>query len=99
MSYYPQNNNYPQNNYGVQPYFQPNPGQGLGIAGFITSFFIWPLGLILSLISRSKSRAAGMRPTGLSTAGLVLSILGAVGSILWFFLLPQLSTGTTPWGW
>jgi len=92
MSYYP-DNNYPANYGSQQPFIQQNPGHGLGIAGFITSLFIWPLGLVLSLISRSRSRAAGMPATGLSTAGIVISILGAVAAILWMTVFNQGATG------
>jgi len=60
---------------GGQPLMREDPGKGFGIAGFICSFFVPLLGLIFALISRSKSRAAGLQPSGLATAALVLSII------------------------
>jgi len=77
-----------------QPFYQRNPGEGLGIAGFVLSLLFWPLGLILSLVSRSRSLAAGMAMTGLAKAGLIISavwgglmVLGVLFALLglWSF--------------
>ncbi|MFT4156488.1 MAG: DUF4190 domain-containing protein [Microbacterium sp.] len=57
------------------------PGKGLAIAGLILAFVAPLIGLILSLVARSKLRKAGA-PTGLATAGfwlgLVFTIIGAI---------------------
>ena len=86
---YPQYPNQPGNNIypGNQMFPIANPGQNLGIAGFVLSFFFWPLGLILSLVSFSRSRKAGFKATGLALAGLILSAISFV------FMIFALSTG------
>ena len=67
-----------QTRYVVTP-AQPEPTNGLGLAGFITSLvgiltcgFISPIGLLISLFGLVK------RPRGFAIAG---AILGAIGSI------------------
>ena len=65
----------------------PNPGKGLSIAGMILGivglalFCLWYLaipcaivGLILSILGKKKSKAANA-PTGMATAGIILSII------------------------
>ena len=65
----------------------PNPGKGLSIAGMVLGivglalFCLWYLaipcaivGLILSILGKKKSKAANA-PTGMATAGIVLSII------------------------
>ena len=50
-----------------------DPGQGLGIAGFVIAFTgINILGLILSIVGLTKSRKAGYK-NGLAVAGIVLN--------------------------
>lgn len=51
---------------------QPQGPNTLGIVGFIFSFCIPPLGLILSLI------ALGKRPRGFAIAGTIIGILGSL---------------------
>ena len=74
--------------------------KGLSIAGLIlgiiaTVFFWWPganfvflalgiTGIVLSAISSSRAKAVGA-PTGLATAGLVLSIIGTCLCGIGFF--------------
>jgi len=72
----------------------PNPGKGLGIAGMILGivalvlFCIWYVaipcaivGLILSLIGKKKSKEANA-PTGMATAGLILSVIALAFDLL-----------------
>jgi len=56
------------------------------IGGWIpgVSFFAWAfgiIGIILSAIGRSSASKAG-KPTGIATAGLVLSIIGTIFSFI-----------------
>jgi len=60
----------------IRPEYQRyNPGTELGIAGFVCALVFFPAGIILSWISRRRSKDAGMEPTGLATAGLVISLV------------------------
>ncbi len=53
-----------------------NPGEGMGIAGFIFSLLGGGLlSLILALVSKSQSNKAGLPMTGLAKAGLIISII------------------------
>lgn len=69
--------------YGAAP--EAVPGRGLAIAGIILAFFAPLVGLILSLVARSKLKKAGA-PTGLATAGfwigLALTIIGLIVGII-----------------
>ncbi|MBH2007062.1 DUF4190 domain-containing protein [Candidatus Saccharibacteria bacterium] len=49
-----------------------DPGKTLAIVGIVLAFFFSVVGLILSLIAKSKSRKAGY-PTTLATVGIVLN--------------------------
>lgn len=66
-----------------QPYAQPgyayeNPGQNLGIIGIVLNVLgIGIGGLILGILSRNKSREAGM-PTTIGTVSLVWGIIEVV---------------------
>jgi|GEM_PF-417368 len=62
--------------------YQENPGTVLGILAFVFSLVLWPVGLILSLMSRTQSRHAGRRMTGLAQAALILSLVAAFFSLL-----------------
>lgn len=62
----------------TQPLASPeDPGKGLAIAGIILAFFFSGLGLILSIIARSKSSKAGVKNT-LATVGIWLNIASIV---------------------
>jgi hypothetical protein len=69
------------------------PGKGLAIAGLILAFVAPIVGLILSLVAKSKLKKAGA-PTGLATAGfwigLALTILWIIGIALSVFLFASL---------
>lgn len=72
---------------GSTPASGEDPGQLLGIVGIIAAFFVGPVGIILGIVSRNRSRQAG-HPTTVGTVALVLGIvvtaLYAVLSVLWF---------------
>jgi hypothetical protein len=93
--------------YGQQPYGQPAygqqfaqpPGNGMGVAGFVTGllglllFWIPVLGIVLALlgvclggagISSGKRRGAS---TGLAIAGLVLGLVALIPTILFMMAL------------
>lgn len=53
------------------------PGNTLGLVGFILSFCLSPIGLILSLIGLMKS------PRGFAIAGV---LVGLIGTVIWGFL-------------
>jgi len=79
-----------------------NVGQGLGIAGLVLGIISVPLavmgctfaiallfgavGIILSAIGLSQARQSN-GAKGITTAGLVISIVGTVIAVLWFFFL------------
>lgn len=69
--------------YGAAP--EVVPGKGLAIAGIILAFVAPLIGLILSLVARSKLKKAGA-PTSLATAGfwigLALTIIGLIVGII-----------------
>ena len=68
-----------------------NPGSGLGIAGFVCSFFSFfafmgIVAFVLSLIGLLQSRKAG-KSNGLAIAGIAISSLGLIIYLFWLLLL------------
>jgi len=64
-----------------------NPGQTLGIISIVLDVIgLAFVGMILGIISRSKSKAAGM-PTTLGTIGMVLGIIFTVIGFLYFIFI------------
>jgi peptidyl-prolyl cis-trans isomerase B (cyclophilin B) len=64
---------------------------GMAITGFVCSLLCWPLGLVFSIIGMnqtSKDPSQGGR--GLAIAGLVISIVFAVITIVWWGALATL---------
>ena len=63
----------------------PQRTNGMAIAGFVCSFLCWPLGLIFSILGMSQtSKDPSQGGRGLAIAGLVISIVSAVITIvLW----------------
>lgn len=57
-------------------------GKTLGIVGLVLAFLFSLAGLIVSLIARSQSKKAGV-PNGPATAGVIISIIGLVITIIW----------------
>lgn len=82
---YPPAGQPPQPHYGAQG-AAVNPGESMGMAALIMAFIFSPAGLILGIVSRSRSKASGMQPVGLATAAVWVSginmILGVIGIIL-----------------
>lgn len=85
---------YPQPAY--QPYgggpggqYQP-PSSGnsnnFAMLGLILAFIFSPAGLVLSILGLRKSKETG-EGRGLSLAGIIVSSVSLVGSLLWFFLV------------
>lgn len=61
---------------------------GLCIAGFICSFFIAIVGLILSIIGRNQvSKDPTQTGQGFATAGIVISIVSMVLTFLLYFII------------
>lgn len=63
-----------------------DPGKGLAIAGVILAFFFSLVGLILSIVAKKKSKAAGFN-NSLATVGIVLNAVFLVFGLLIFALL------------
>lgn len=61
---------------------------GMAIAGFVLSFFCWPLGIVFSSIGISQT---GKNPNqggrGLAIAGLVLSLIAIVFTVIYFAVI------------
>ncbi|KAD3514845.1 hypothetical protein GD627_10970 [Arthrobacter yangruifuii] len=74
--------------YGQDGYPQPqvNPGQAMGIAGLITSFFISVVGLVLSIIGLNQSRKAGMGNVP-AVAGIIIGGLGTLVGVVFFIFI------------
>ncbi|MCQ1953930.1 DUF4190 domain-containing protein [Arthrobacter sp. zg-Y238] len=85
-SAYGQQPGYPA--YGQDAYAQPrpNPGQAMGIAGLITSFFFSIVGLVLSIVGLNQSRKAGMSNVP-AVIGIIVGGLGTLFGILFFILI------------
>lgn len=67
---------------------ETDPGKTLGIVGFILSFFVTVVGLILSIIGLVKSKKAGHK-NPFALAGIIIGIVGTiiwVGSIIALYL-------------
>ena len=62
------------------------PGKTLGIVGLVLAFLFSLAGLIVSIIARGQSKAAGVKNTP-ATVGLVLSIIFLVFQIIWIVVL------------
>jgi peptidyl-prolyl cis-trans isomerase B (cyclophilin B) len=68
--------------YGYPQYLQPQPTNGLAIASLVCAFLFAPLGIIFGHISLSQIRKTGEEGRGLAIAGLVISYLITVITIL-----------------
>lgn len=61
-------------------------GKTLGIVGLVLAFLFSLAGLIVSIIARNQSKAAGV-PNGPATAGIVISIIGLVLTVIWIIVV------------
>lgn len=59
------------------------PGKTMGLVGLILAIVAPVIGLIVSLIARSQSKAAGF-PNGLAKAGIIVGIILTVLGIILF---------------
>lgn len=66
-------------------YAQEDPGQIFGIIGLVMIMVFAPVGIVLSIIGRSKSKAVGLSG-GLSTVALIINIVFTVLFVLFFAL-------------
>lgn len=67
----------------VQP--AGDPGKTLGIVGLILAFLLPLIGLIVSIIAKSKSKKAGFK-NGFALGGIIVSIVFMVLTVLFFGL-------------
>lgn len=58
-----------------------DPGKTLGIVGLVCAFLIPLVGLIVSIVARGKSKAAGFK-NGLATGGIIVSIVAMILGIV-----------------
>lgn len=73
---------------GYNPYYQPEPKWNpMAIAGFICSFIIALVGLILSIIGYSQTRKTGEKGKGLALAGIIISALSMLMQLLLVVLI------------
>lgn len=67
-----------------------DPGKTLAIVGIVLAFFFSIAGLVVSIIAKSKSKAAGFNNT-LATVGIILNaafmVLGILFAIFWFVVI------------
>ena len=61
-------------------------GKTLGIVGLVLAFLFSLAGLIVSIIARKQSKAAGVS-NGPATAGIIISIIGLVLTVIWVIAL------------
>ena len=86
---YPPQGVYQQGQQGAYPYpaqQQPN-WNGMCIAGFVCSFLISIVGLILSIVGLKQAKQSGERGQGLAIAGIVISAVRIALAILLVILM------------
>ncbi len=54
------------------------------ILGLIFAFVFWPLGLVFSIVALVQLKSGKEKGKGLAIAGLILSIVFAVVTLLWW---------------
>lgn len=54
----------------------------MSIVGFVLAFFFALVGLICSIIGRKQCKETGEKGMGLATAGIIISIIGLVGTFI-----------------
>src|SRR6478735_7820932 len=60
----------------------PRPTNGMAIASLVCAFIFAPLGIVFGHISLSQIRRTGEEGHGLAVAGLVISYLVTVGTVI-----------------
>jgi len=66
---------------------QPQKTNGMCIAGFVLSFFIPIVGVILSIIGKKQAAERGEGGDGLALAGIIISILNCVLNIIYIMVI------------
>lgn len=66
---------------------QPSRANAFAILGFIFAFVISPLGLIFSIIGLSKAKKMGGKQKGLAVAGLIISIISILITVIYITLI------------
>ncbi|MBM6700458.1 DUF4190 domain-containing protein [Bifidobacterium pullorum subsp. saeculare] len=99
----PANGQYPPQSTSYYPYPSPanNRWNGLCIAGFVTSFIVPPVGLVLSIVALVQINKSQEKSKGMSIAGIVIGALGTVllalfiGLMVWAvgYAINQVDTG------
>ncbi|HKV22502.1 MAG TPA: peptidylprolyl isomerase [Mycobacterium sp.] len=78
---------YPPPPYDPYGYPRPRPTNGMAIASLICAFLFAPLGIIFGHVSLSQIKRTGEEGHGLAVAGLVISYLVTIGSIIALVLM------------
>ena len=65
---------------------QSSQSNDMAIAGFILSFFVAALGLVFSILGFQRSKELNGSGKGLAVAGIIISSISIVISMLWFLL-------------
>jgi peptidyl-prolyl cis-trans isomerase B (cyclophilin B) len=73
---------YPTPPYDPYGYPRPRPTNGMAIASLVCAFVFAPLGIIFGHISLSQIKRTGEEGHGLAVAGLVISYLITVGTVI-----------------
>jgi len=75
------------------------PGKTLGIVALIVTFFFSVVGLILGIVARNQSKAAGVENTPAKVAiilGIIFTVLSVIGWALFgAAILAAISSGAT----
>lgn len=79
-------------------YAQTNPGQSMGLAALITSFFVPIVGLILGIVGLKQSRKVGMS-NGMAVAGIVIGSVFTVFIVLYFIVVIALVASAPEYGY
>lgn len=81
--------------YDPYGYPRPRPTNGMAIASLICAFVFAPLGIIFGHISLSQIKRTGEEGHGLAVAGLVISYLITIGSIIAMLFVVWLAIAVT----
>lgn len=66
-----------------------DPGTTLAVVGLVFAFIFAPVGIVLSILAKNKSKKAGFKNT-LATVGIVLSILFLLPYLILFVVIPMM---------
>ncbi len=83
----------PPAGYGYGPPGGRPPGtNGMAIAGFVLTFFFWPLGIVFSFIGLSQTKRTGQGGHGLALAGAIISC--TFGAVIVLLIVVAVSLGS-----